>query len=817
MAQPVWLAPAAGSLSKIPEGVFWSEQLAAEDPDGAPVYFQVIAGALPVGIQLQQSGILSGTPLAVVNLQGVPANVSRDVTSKFAVRAYTQTEVSPGVTVINKLADRTFTLTVTGQNIPEFITPAGNIATLFDGTIVRTLQIQYTDNDPTDVVIVRLVTGSLPPGLSIDAKGLISGYTLSPGTDPSVNYEFLLEVTDGKSSNLRTFTITIDNRASLVADTTAFTVDSTIITADGSPITPPSLLTLPGSLGRIRSDNFYAFQFTGADVNGEAIRYEITLGEGVGFDAASVSFTTGSFDREGFDRQPLSLPPGLVLDPDTGWLYGYIPDLGLTEITYSFAIRVSNAVNPTVVSDFYYFTMTIVGGVDTDITWLTDSNLGYINTGSTSLLYVKAVNRGGIPLEYKLKSGSASSLPQGLSLLPTGLIAGRVSFNTFALDGNTTTFDVNIRDTLVTGVNTATTFDRTFNFTVEAYSNNGQIDVYKDFSISLARVYDAPYQNLYIQAMPPQNDRDLVNSLLENQQIIPNNLLFRADDPNFGRATSVIYDHAFGLTSSTLQDYLTALELNHYWKNLVLGSIKTAQALDDNGNVIYEVVYSQVVDNLVNAQGESVNKEVVLAYPVTNGITTTSIVYPNSLINMRDQVIDTVGQISNILPRWMLSKQANGRVLGFTPAWVIAYTKPGKSGQIAYNIQHQFGEQLNKVDFKADRYELDDLLSIHWNPSAENDHGGTGAWEPTPAETTFDVSSGTPTVFDGNAMKFIAPVDMYTNTNDFNRYLLFPKKNILQNLSTVAGIPVDWVNNSAETVTWVNDSDLPVAWVRVPT
>ena len=782
MTQPVWLAPAAGSLSKIPEGVFWSEQLAAEDPDGAPVYFQVIAGSLPAGMQLQQTGILSGTPKAVINLQGVPANVSRDVTSKFAVRAYTTREVSPGVTVINKLADRTFTLTVTGQNVPEFITPAGIIATLFDGTVVRDLQIQYTDNDPTDVVIVRLVTGSLPPGLSIDAKGLISGYTLSPGTVPTVNYEFLLEVTDGKSSNLRTFNIVIDNRSKLTADDTAFTADSTVITADVSPITPPALLTVPGSLGRIRSDNFYAFQFIGADVNGEAIRYEITLGEGVGFDAATVDFAVGSYDREGFDREPLSLPPGLVLDPDTGWLYGYIPDLGLTEITYSFAIRVTNAANPLVVSDFYYFTMTIVGGVDTDITWLTDSYLGSINTGSTSLFYVKAVNRGGIPLEYKLKSGSASSLPQGLSLLPTGLIAGRVSFNTFALDGNTTTFDVNLRDTLLTGINTETTFDRTFNFTVEAYSNNGQIDIFKDFSISIARAYDAPYQNLYIQAMPPQNDRDLVNSLIENQQLIPEDLLFRSDDPNFGRAKNVVYDHAFGLTSSTVEDYVTALELNHYWKNLVLGSIETAQALDDNGNVIYEVVYSRVVDNLVNAQGESVSKDVVLAYPADNG--TTSIVYPNSLINMRDQVIDTVGQISNVLPRWMLSKQANGRVLGFTPAWVIAYTKPGKSGQIAYNIQTQFGEQLNKVDFKADRYELDDLLSIHWDPTAENDHGTTGTWVPTPAETTFDVSTGTPTVFDGNAMKFIAPVDMYTNTNDFDKYLMFPKKNILENLST---------------------------------
>jgi hypothetical protein len=58
---------------------------------------------------------------------------------------------------------------------------------------------------------------------------------------------------------------------------------------------------------------------------------------------------------------------------------------------------------------------------------------------------------------------------------------------------------------------------------------------------------------------------------------------------------------------------------------------------------------------------------------------------------MRDQVIDVVGQVSRVLPRWMLTRQDQWHnVLGFTPAWVIAYTKPGQSGQIAYNIQTQF-------------------------------------------------------------------------------------------------------------------------------
>ena len=283
------------------------------------------------------------------------------------------------------------------------------------------------------------------------------------------------------------------------------------------------------------------------------------------------------------------------------------------------------------------------------------------------------------------------------------------------------------------GVTAPTTFDLTFVFTVEAYSSNTQVSVDKVFSITVDRQYNKPYENLYIQAMPPQDDRDLVNSLLQSSTIIPPTLLYRGDDPNFGRATKVVYQHAFGLTAATYEDYVSSLYENHYWKNLILGSIETAQATDDNGNVIYEVVYSRVIGGFTNDQGKSVSKEVVLPYPIdpnTPGQVDT--VFPNSLENMRNQVIDTVGQVSALLPRWMLSTQTNGRVLGFTPAWVIAYVTPGNSKQIAYNIRTQFGTQLNLVDFEVDRYELDRALTSNWDPVAEQ-------WIPQPpSETTFD-------------------------------------------------------------------------------
>ena len=270
----------------------------------------------------------------------------------------------------------------------------------------------------------------------------------------------------------------------------------------------------------------------------------------------------------------------------------------------------------------------------------------------------------------------------------------------------------------------------------------------------------------------------------------------------------------------------------------------------------------------MNNQDQSVGKEVTLPYPVTNQDIST--VYPNSLVNMRTQVIDVIGQVSNVLPRWMTSKQTNGQVLGFVPAWVIAYCKPGQSGQIAYNIKTTIGDALNVVDYQVDRYELDNLLTHNWNRAEQqwtptppswvsfdvechyqlpvpNDSslvfdGGTGyavgdkikifgsqvggqdvlndillevntvdingtiesafctgqaplnsAGElfyniigtnisGTGTGATWDIETvpGVATTFDGNSLLFTAPVDMYSNTQAYDKYLVFPKRNILE-------------------------------------
>ena len=130
MSQPTWVTP-AGTLATIPEGVFYSIPLVATADD--TVFYSVIAGRLPPGIQVDQTGVLAGLPEAISEVQGVAQDVVNDTTSQFAIRAFTKTTVG-GVTVITGLADRTFTITVTGQSTVTWTTAAGLVLTDFDGS-----------------------------------------------------------------------------------------------------------------------------------------------------------------------------------------------------------------------------------------------------------------------------------------------------------------------------------------------------------------------------------------------------------------------------------------------------------------------------------------------------------------------------------------------------------------------------------------------------------------------------------------------------------------------------------------------------------
>ena len=115
-----------------------------------------------------------------------------------------------------------------------------------------------------------------------------------------------------------------------------------------------------------------------------------------------------------------------------------------------------------------------------------------------------------------------------------------------------------------------TTFDREFSFTVEAYNADKQISTFKTHKITVNYKYKVPYETVYIKAMPEKSDRGILAQLLQNSEIFKNQWLYRANDPYFGKAEHVRYQHAFGMKAAKLDDYVDAMLRNHYRKDIVL-------------------------------------------------------------------------------------------------------------------------------------------------------------------------------------------------------------------------------------------------------
>ena len=832
MAQPSWVT-GSGSLGTIPEGKFYRANLEAYDPnfpaDSTKVKYVKIAGSLPQGIHIGTNGAIEGTPIAYV--QGIPNAVSENVVSKFSIRVYTETTVN-GVIVVESLNDRTFSITVTGQDAPEFITPYGNLGSYFDGQLINK-QIEFTDTDPSDTATVSIASGELPLGVGISSSGLIYGH-IAPITEIgdsiagweneawdshpmqfntgtiSKNYQFTLKITDGTDFNLRTFSFYV---GVTTTDSTAFTADSDAIRAD-TITRAPFIQNYVEDLGTFVHNNYFSHQFQGVDYNNDILHYAEGLMDSADSTLHLVNNSTITVDYTD------SLPDGLTLDVDTGFLHGTLSNIGLTEKEHTFSVIVYKKEN-VLSSNIFNFKIKIVGDINSDVTWGTNTKLGTIDNGGISMFNVNATSLVGTSLKYRLKSGgSYNKLPQGLTVSSNGDIIGRVSYQTFGLidynitSDNITTVDTNLIRTDVSGTKTisldggTTTVDKNFTFTVEAYSENSKISTFKTFSILVNRKHNTPTHELNIDALISQSDRETIDSLLQNQDIIKEELLYRSSDPHYGVANGVSYVHAYGLSPETIKTYTESLEQNHYNKRLVLGGIKTAQALNDSGDVLYEVVYSEIIDDM---------KSVSLSVDTAFGN-----VYPNSLQNMRSRVIDKAGQVSSELPMWMLSKQTDGNILGFTAAWVIAYTLPGQSKLVAYNIDKKFSTALNKINFVSDRYTLKSQFTENWDAEDQR-------WNPTDS-TTFDIhehdysvdstaitsdssavtvdsfdSTSTETIFDKKSCVFVGvranKADISTKTADtigitadngqkgtyttynitdrFDEYLIFPKKDII--------------------------------------
>lgn len=757
MTAPIWKTP-RGTLGTIQEDTFYSITLEAYVPEGNLISYKIISGYLPPGLILNENGIIKGNPKAQYLVTGVPFNVSSDVTSQWCCRATD--------TVTGQITDRTFSITVTGEDAPQLITQSQELGRFFDGSYVD-LQIEAIDFD-NEPIEFKILSGTLPTGLTLNTStGRITGYVEPiPSQDTfgaigwsnlkgwdeiewdlyssniSKSFAFKVSISDGKQTAVGEYSIFVISKSTLTADNTV-TIDpgNDLYTFDLDVRHSPIILTPSGDLGIYAHDNYFAYQFLARDFDGDILEFGITVGNGIGFDNE-----TYGFDGNIYDAGYLALPPGLTINLETGWMYGYLPRQNPAQIEYTFGVQVKKKNYPTYISPITFFTLSIVGDLKYVVEWVTPTDLGSIKAGEISELYVEARNTLGKQLNYYITSGTKSSkLPQGLRVLSDGTIAGRVSFEQTSFDHGKMTFDKKIKErgSLLPEM----TIDREYTFTVKVTDIDEIVVAYKSFKLTVESAHYAPYENLYLRAYPGLEDKALYYNIINNTDLIPNEYVYRPSDPNFGKQKNLDLLLMGGITAHTPSDYIQAMAMNHYRKELRFGDVQIARALDENENVKYEVVYLPIIDDEINIKGSSpqsidlrqkIRKDTTSdnAPPtVDTGYTTISdgnrVIHPNSLINMRNQLRSELTlQNGEILPRWMKSKQSNGKIFNWIPAVVIAYIKPGYADRVRFYLNRLSSYDIKYVSFDVDRYIWDSNLSKNYNAS-------TGFYSSS-AETTFD-------------------------------------------------------------------------------
>jgi hypothetical protein len=702
MTQPVWNTP-AGDLGTYPSGKPISIQLSANSVLPAVVIktYALLNGTFPLGCTLSNAGLISGFPI----------DTSTDTIYTFTARVTDN---------LDNIRDRTFSFTIHGFVGAQFAIPSGQILNIIDSTFVN-YQIQYNNPTTDNIIIVSVSAGTLPPGLYIDSSNRIRGYAARPvltdNSPTTTTYTFSLQLTSRLGNDSVTYSIVVRNQELTNSRNTRVPVitNSAWISY---PLNPQDLdysyyLADNNQIPTINAHEYFSFRILGHD-----------------FDNLPITYQFGQ------------LPPGLTGDSITGWITG-VPQLADNTVSqYQFSVTVSKNTQYLITSTVAVYTLIVNNNVNiNDIVWQTSGNLGTVNNGSISELYVSATSTN--QLVYRLSGGS---LPPNIILnTQTGELIGRIPFepnNTLTPEGSTTTFSFNI-----------TAYNPTFTL----------INSTQQFTLDVYQKYSVPLDTVYIKAFPNIQGKQIIESLLTTNVFFPTQYLYRPTDPNFGLATDVSFIHAYGMQSVNISKYYSAVILNHYTKKLILGPLQTAVARDSTGQIIYEVVYSPIID-LTN-KNQNFPSSITWPYTITlsGGLYSTNndnilvdsgsvstnqspgharTLYPNSLSNMKNQLLKNIpnnNSDQNLLPLWMTSQQINGDTLGYTAAWVLCYALPGTSDYIRTIINNYWFYSLNDIDFTVDRYLIDKSASFNYNNNLESANwGGLPGAIPTPVPMNTD-------------------------------------------------------------------------------
>lgn len=504
-------------------------------------------------------------------------------------------------------------------------------------------------------------------------------YSEQPPKKLNRYYQFTVSVTDGDTITRRTFKIFVVGDDFFRADNTVLQVGTGTFTADNTNLRTPIWIT-PGNLGIKRANNYVTIPLDIIDTNSQVgfVSYDL-LPTNYGtyrLKATGEIITNGRYEVSGIlpkfvdsgrgpnsfrgrTPDPISpdeweviepetvseLPPGLSLDLSTGDIAGRVPYQSEVTTTYNFTIRATRITPDQLdesVSSSKKFTLRLLGEIDSETNWITDPNLGTLNSNAISVLRVEATTS--IPNARVLYSLNSGRLPPGLQLSFDGEIVGKV--NAFGQNiyrsiwkpsrsyraGDIIKYDGQLYQTLSNHTSTSsgifsndinlwnefdydqsglnifdsdntifdgneTTFDRVYKFTVNAEDQYKYSIARREFSIKVNDPDVTRYSNLSLKPFLKEATKQEFNNFISDPEIfIPENI-YRPNDPFFGIQRNIKIPIYFGIETKDINEFVAATAKNHKRKQYVVGELKTAQARKEGTNdIIYEVVYLEVID-----------------------------------------------------------------------------------------------------------------------------------------------------------------------------------------------------------------------------
>ena len=639
MATPVWTTT-AGKLATFAEDSSYSLQLEANTSDSTAITYSVIAGSLPSGMRVTSTGLLTGTP----------AEVAKRTLYTFVVRA----------TAGSAVTDRTFSIDIEGQDAPTFTTASGQLQLddstrvglywVLDGEHVN-FQFQATDVDKRigGEINFEIISGILPPGLTLSSSGLLSGtckltddYFEDSTRQIAMTFPITVRVSEGTSVTTQENSIFVYSAAYWNVNNPNITTDMTEI--NGFPITMDHtsqrrpVFTTDRDLGTFRHDNNHVIKIDvdDADSTGNDLVYSLQGG---------------------------ALPPGMAVDPNSGEVFGLVPRQSEVTKDYSFTIRATRTMDTgqQVFSD-KVFTLTIIGDIDIGVTFTTATNVGTLTANIPSTLSIQSESQEpNRVLSYAVTGGA---LPTGITLSPLGNIVGTINPKDF------------------------TDSTRSFSFTVTVSDQYQSAAATKEFTITV----NIPYTSIQYGSLRGHAtsfiDQNIFYNMAQDPNINSPEDIYRPEDANFGMKLKAEMLMMAGIEAQTLTALQEQMEQNHAPITLWFGDIKTAVA-KQNGTVLYEVVYIDMIDPFVNNDG------------VETGNTT---MRPNAVENMRDRIKALGHDEWTYLPLWMQTQQVGQKgPLGYVKAVPILYCKPGTSAKLKKRIE-DLNLDFKKIDFIIDRY-----------------------------------------------------------------------------------------------------------------